>query len=283
MNEVFTSYSEPMEKGLRRIFVPDNHYPFSLHMCGTSYCEPNYKIARGITSYYTIEYIISGKGYVEENETVCHPKAGDTHIFHSGSTQLFYTDPDDPWVKVWVIFAGPFADSLFEVYGLNDCLHFPGLNLRKPLEEIIDICSCDLPLPEIFAKCSVIVTDMVQKLYLYRLYTNYRPEATSTAEKLKTIIDTMSNFNVSLDDLVKYLYCSRNHAIKLFTQQFHISPYKYMSQIRLKNAQHLLQHSSLPISDIAITLGFCDSRYFANWFKKQKECTPTEYRHTHQK
>lgn len=62
-------------------FNPEKALPFQMTFCGYSYCTPNYHITRGVTSYYTMEYIIKGSGYVRENDVISHPCAGDTHIF----------------------------------------------------------------------------------------------------------------------------------------------------------------------------------------------------------
>lgn len=263
----------------KKRFHPDKEYPFWINECGHSICGSDYYVSRNVTSYYTIEYIISGKGYVEENDIISHPCAGDTHIFHPSLSQVFYADPSEPWEKVWIIFYGPAADALFEIYGLDKALCFHKLNLYEPIKKIIDLCDTDvLPDYEIMSKCSVIVFDMLQQLYMYTIKNEMELHRLSIAEKLKVLIDNMWDFSITLDDLTKQLYCSRNHAIRLFSQKYNISPYKYISQIRLRKARHILKDSDIPVTTIARSLGFCDSHYFANWFKQRMKMTPTEYR-----
>lgn len=264
-----------------KTFNPDKAYPFWINQCGHTFCGKDYFFNRGITSYYTIEYIIAGSGYIQENDIICRPKAGDTHIFHSGSTQTFYTDSNNPWEKLWVIFYGPLADSLFEIYDLNQVLLFPGLNIKKSLEKIIEICN-DNSIPDyvIMSRCSVIVVDIIQQLYLYTQQNEMHLQSLSIADSIKTLIDRMCDFDVSLDDIASHVYCSKSHAIRIFTEKFNISPYKYISQKRLSNAKHMLKFSNICINDIAKSLNFCDSRYFSNWFKKKTGMTPKEYRNT---
>lgn len=264
-----------------KTFIPDKSYPFWINQCGYTTCGKDYFFNRGITSYYTIEYIIAGNGYIQENDIISHPKAGDTHIFHSGSTQTFYTDPNDPWKKLWVIFYGPIADSLFEIYGLNQVLLFPGLDTKNQLERIIKICDDDsLSDCEIMNRCNIIIFELLQSLYLYTQKNEMHLQSLSIADSLKVIIDRMWNFNISLDQLAAQVFCSKNHAIRVFTEKFNISPYKYISKKRLSRAKHMLRFSSIRITDIAKGLGFCDSRYFSIWFKERMEMTPTEYRNS---
>lgn len=278
MSEILKSISDSGANEIIQSFVMEKEYPFFLHMCGVSDCSPTYKMSRGITCFYTIEYIIRGKGYIQENDHMCYPRAGDTHVFHAGSHQVFSTDPTDPWLKKWVIFSGPIADSLFENYNLNDRLIYPELNLLEEIERIIQICGSDYSQEEIMSRCSVIVMELIQKLYLFNQKKASETKTLSTADRLKMIIDTMWDFRQSLEDISSQVYCSRNHAIRVFKEKFGISPYKYISDIRLKNAKRMLKSSTLPIGEIATLLGFCDSRYFSNWFKKKTDFTPKEYR-----
>ena len=278
MSEILKSFYDSGAKEVIQNFIMEKEYPFFLHMCGVSDCAPTYKISRGITCYYTIEYIIRGKGYVQENDKICYPQAGDTHVFHAGSNQVFYADPSDPWLKKWIIFSGPCADSLFEVYDLNNQLLYPGLDMLEPIERISRVCGSDYPQEEIMSRCSVIVMEMIQMLYMYKLKQSSELSTLSTADRLKTIIDTMWDFDVTLDEIAAQVYCSRNHAIRIFKEKFGISPYKYISEIRLKNSKRMLKTSTLPVGEIASLLGFCDSRYFSNWFRKHTGISPKEYR-----
>ncbi|MGN0179897.1 MAG: helix-turn-helix domain-containing protein [Monoglobaceae bacterium] len=44
---------------------------------------------------------------------------------------------------------------------------------------------------------------------------------------------------------------------------------------------HMLSSSTIPIGEIANSMGFCDSHYFSTWFKQQCGTTPRDYRKTH--
>lgn len=67
----------------------DKDYPLFISLAGTTKCDNEYEISRGVTSFYTIEYIINGTGYVQENDIICSPHCGDTYVFHPGAEQKF--------------------------------------------------------------------------------------------------------------------------------------------------------------------------------------------------
>lgn len=52
----------------------------------------------------------------------------------------------------------------------------------------------------------------------------------------------------------------------------------YINRTRLENSKILIKTSDLPISVVALNVGYTDANYFVKLFKKQFGMTPTEYR-----
>jgi len=258
-------------------FSDDKEYPLKVNSCGWTKCGKSYFISCPAFSY-AIEYVISGSGSVQINDTICYPKGGDSYVIKKNVKQDMYTEPANPWTKLWVIFSGELADSLFKIYKLNDQLYYENLDLRKPIERIIEICNSELSAEERNSECTVVIMELIQKLYLHKQKNIAANENKDTADKLKSLIDNTWKANVSLEDLASQVYCSRNHAIHIFKEKFGITPYKYLQDVRLKNAKLLLRNLELNIGEIAQLLRFCDSKYFSNWFKKTTGLSPREYR-----
>ncbi len=84
--------------------------------------------------------------------------------------------------------------------------------------------------------------------------------------------------NITLDDLCKHFSCSRfyiSHRFKKFTG---LSFREYLNNIRIEDAKSLLAYSNLSVSEISYSIGFNDSNYFSNVFKKQVGFSPIAYR-----
>ena len=64
-------------------------------------------------------------------------------------------------------------------------------------------------------------------------------------------------------------------------QQAGTSYQEILDQLRRELAEHYLQHSELPIQDIAAYLGFSYTRSFHRSFKQWTGCTPGQYREQH--
>lgn len=53
---------------------------------------------------------------------------------------------------------------------------------------------------------------------------------------------------------------------------------EYIRLTRHKNACRLLKNSAVPVSSIALNVGYMDTNYFCRVFKSIEGITPTEYR-----
>ncbi len=71
---------------------------------------------------------------------------------------------------------------------------------------------------------------------------------------------------------------SETHFRTLFKAWIGLSPVEFRNSMRLSFACSLLADSACSIEEIANQVGFEDSFYFARFFKKQKGCSPREYR-----
>lgn len=72
------------------------------------------------------------------------------------------------------------------------------------------------------------------------------------------------------------LSCSRlSH---LFKEQTGQTVQRYSEELKMRLAQQLLAHSSLPIGEVATETGFEDPFYFAKRFRRFAGCSPSAYR-----
>ncbi|MDA4845128.1 AraC family transcriptional regulator [Hoeflea poritis] len=84
---------------------------------------------------------------------------------------------------------------------------------------------------------------------------------------------------VSLDDIADDLDVTPFHLIRVFTKQMGISPYAYLTQIRLKTAcRHLKRGVSF--AEAALAVGFYDQSALNKHFKKTYGITPSQFRNS---
>jgi len=104
----------------------------------------------------------------------------------------------------------------------------------------------------------------------------------SRFEKAIGQIDRHYGEVLRIADLAKMEGMSVSCFERQFKKAFQTTPMSYIKQIRIRHAARLLVHSSLPITEIALTCGFYDHSHFTNHFRKALGLTPIRYRKTHQ-
>lgn len=96
--------------------------------------------------------------------------------------------------------------------------------------------------------------------------------------RIKNYLHLHHTEKISIDDICRQFYCSRSSVSHIFKRTNGMSVTEYITMLRLEDARHLLKNTSLSISAISANLGFSDSGYFSNVFKKHFGVSPQKFR-----
>lgn len=250
--------------------------PFRIQMCGVSFCDGTYYVCRQNSDIYCIEYVLCGQGTVRLDNTEFTAKAGDIYILPARHRHEYASDAKNPWIKIWFNISGELVDRLFSCYNLENIYHVTNLPIYPLFREFVD---CASAAPDVYTtqdNCALIFLKIVQAIAAHVHHAE--PETATLAQQLKAQIDNLTDFSVSFDALIADLYCTKSHIIRLYKKEYGITPYNYLLQRKLIHARLLLENSAMPIRDIATVLGFRDSHYFSNFFKKHCGISPQRYR-----
>jgi len=83
---------------------------------------------------------------------------------------------------------------------------------------------------------------------------------------------------ISVEQVTRIAGMSESSLLRAFKQATNRAPTRYLLDLRLRRARHLLRYTSLNITEIAFQTGFNDSNYFARQFRKGVGTSPREYR-----
>lgn len=81
-----------------------------------------------------------------------------------------------------------------------------------------------------------------------------------------------------ISKLATYAGCSTGYFERTFQKRTGKTPVEFLSDLRLRQACNLLQHSKLNISEIAERTGYRDVFYFSRVFSRHIEVNPSNYR-----
>jgi len=123
--------------------------------------------------------------------------------------------------------------------------------------------------------------DSVLKLILSYFFENMQelsvPSGMERFTKVFEYIDSHINEKIHIKDLSALVYMDDAYFSNLFKKTFGVSLQKYILEKKTDKARYLLS-TDMTIADIANALDFYDAASFTNFFKKQTNLTPKDFR-----
>ena len=248
-------------------------------MAGVTHPNPTYRIIHNVSNqfpydYYVFEYVVKGKGYIETPEEKYTVEAGDFYFLNKLCYHIYYSDPDEPYEKIFLVLKGSFVDFLVSGYRLSNSVYVKKCNLDGLMTQIINHLSREGPIN--YDRLSVWVLEIFQQLfpppYQSKTNTNFIPEM------IKNYIDAHINEKITLDDISNNLYISKSHIERTFKEEYNQTPLAYCANQKISQVASMLITTNYSISHIAQQFGYSDVKYMSKIFKKIKGKTPMEYR-----
>lgn len=79
---------------------------------------------------------------------------------------------------------------------------------------------------------------------------------------------------ISLSELAQLVGVSRFHFSRIFKQSTGLTPTRYIEDCRIKRACAYIKDTNMPLSNIALMLGYADQSHFTRRFRMHAGCTP---------
>ncbi|WP_304964615.1 AraC family transcriptional regulator [uncultured Oscillibacter sp.] len=132
-------------------------------------------------------------------------------------------------------------------------------------------------------RCKFIVGDILLQLSRILHTTSYNRDLRdpdSISDRAMQYINEHYTDPITLNELAELFYCSPYHLNHEMKRKLGISPINYLISRRLGEAQRLLLSTNMKIVKIADRVGYENTQYFTNLFKKYVGCSPRDFRRT---
>jgi AraC-like DNA-binding protein len=267
----------------RRFFVnlkaPKKH-PLVVGCGGLEYCTPEYAICRDTFPYFSIEYVVRGRGEVKLKDQTRSLQAGCLFSYGPGISQKITGDPADPLVKYFVDFTGTQAAEL-----LRSCKLSPGtisevfpVNALQPLfDELIHAGS------QVGRDNASLCVKLLECMAL-RISSSRAPMKGSqtlsfaTFERCRQHIEHHALRLHSLDQIADECHVNQAYLCRMFRRFDHSSPYQYLLRLKMNHAAKRLQQTDMMIKQVANESGFSDPFHFSRVFHSIFGLSPEAFR-----
>lgn len=97
-------------------------------------------------------------------------------------------------------------------------------------------------------------------------------------EWVKEVVDLDYHEDLSLSIIAEKMEFNASYLSRLFKEEVGISFVKYLTKKRMEEAQKLLEHTRLTVSDVSKSVGYFDEKHFSKIFKREFGISPNHYR-----
>lgn len=143
------------------------------------------------------------------------------------------------------------------------------LEHESPKQDALSLCLTE----SLFLQLCILL-----RRHRYQTLDAVGPDSGETLDLLMAALGSSLGTPFELQQFCQQHQVAERHLRQLFRQQTGMTISQYLRQLRICQAQDLLRHSEMLISDIATRCGFEDSNYFSVVFTKETGLTPRMWR-----
>lgn len=263
----------------------DKSQPLIVGSCGTYRLKTHKKLPtwapRGRVDWQLL-FVASGKThfYIGGKDQIV--TAGHMVLFQPKEEQHYeYFGEDKPEVY-WVHFTGSSVKEILRSYDipLDEHIFFAGTpaaytQLFKNMIEELQNCKVgyrqmlEMNLRQLFL--------MIQRTRLEK------PPLVTTAVQqemdfARQYFHEHYNEPINIEEYAQSRHTSISLFMRNFKKVYGVSPKQYILNIRMNNAQNLLESTDYTVAEIAAIVGYDNALYFSRIYHKQKGQAPSDYR-----
>ena len=258
------------------IFDSQDGKPIHIENVGHTLPNKDYCIRRTNSNYFIFEYVISGKGYLEINGGTYELSAGDVYCIEPGYDHVYYSDPEDPFEKIWINIFSDFFVEVFKRLGISGIAVFKNTHCLPLFEEIQKLSKTTNYSADI---CYPVTSILFQIACIIANNQSTTPPLSETAKIIKQMLDDALFSNITIEEIAKKLHFSTVQIMREFSKYFNgETPYNYLLNLKIEMAKRFLVNTNMPASEISDMLAFNDPHYFSRIFKKKTGLSPVHYR-----
>jgi AraC-like DNA-binding protein len=249
---------------------------------GSTKSKPHYKIGPRFITYYSLHFVLDGKGEFSQDGHKKMISKGDVFCLYPNKTHHYFTDPNHCLQMFWFAFDGRQAEELIHRIGLSEqSPHVSGLisdDVKKTIEMLCKKFS-DIKEVETLERISLIYK-LFYDLSNVAIHKNIVKIVNST-NWLQRSLKYMKNHyseGITVIDVAKYLGINRSYFTSSFKKEMGIGPSQYLTDLKMKQAYKMLKNSKVTITEIALSIGYSDLYSFSRAFKSYYDLSPRQCR-----
>ncbi|MET4638356.1 AraC family transcriptional regulator [Mycetocola sp. 2940] len=257
--------------GTRRLFVTDAGYFPAAEGHGR-------RRARGTPETIVI-LCIAGSGVVTLDTAQHVLTPGACIVIPAGLPHQYVTSPENPWTIWWLHVRGTDVPDLTQLLTSEER---PVLRLRS-LDRVVSLFDELVSLLERrLSPAHLLAASGVAWHLLSRIVADsILPAEGSPLERAMRYLEARIDGTIQVKELAALVGMSPSHLSALFREATGSGPNAFHTSLKMSRARGLLDTTTMPVTEIALAVGYTDPLYFSRHFRRIHGTSPTLYRAQH--
>nr|WP_314896185.1 AraC family transcriptional regulator [uncultured Flavobacterium sp.] len=259
--------------------------------------EDKYHLPRHSHTYYEIIYIIKGSGIHQLNKNLLPYQSGDLFVLSTDDEHYFDIK------KTTRFFFIKFTDTYFNSNKKLACDEF----LLNTPENFMRNKSLKENVLKLDPTCASILKNTIDNIRAYNSKANISTSPIAFYQILSIfglIKESLQQQNIKItgsgidnDQIISYIHqniynpklvqiktiaehfnISQSYFGTYFKRNFSITYRDYINNLRTKLIEKRISNNQMPIKQIAYEFGFTDESHLSNYFKKQRNMKPSDFK-----
>lgn len=212
---------------------------------------------------------------------------GKTYTLHEGRGFLMapgvphsYRSLDPEWQTCYVTFGGSLVQEILRALKISECLFIQEENefIIPYAEKLVDMVEKNPDMPAYHVSGHLYMLLMYIKEYLENNRV-YKSDLEDIIWPVAKYLEENYASPISNEDLSNLVNYSIQYTTRLFKKVYHISPYQYLLETRIRKAkEQLVRDPDVSIQQVSEDCGFNDVSYFITAFRKSEKMTPRAFK-----
>ena len=212
-------------------------------------------------------------------------RAGQAFLYWPGMPQYYLYRAQSPLLCKWVHFSGSMAKSLLTGCGFSPQEPILTLGEDQELNRLYDrIIQETQRKPPLYQEmCRPLLYQLIVQAGRRQLIARDEESYQSRDRLMRAVEHLHAHYQepLSIDACAAQCGMSRFHFAHAFRSSVGLSPYAYLTQLRMDHARELLVDSDLSVSAVARACSYDNPLYFSRVFSRHFQAPPTECRKKH--
>jgi AraC-like DNA-binding protein len=276
-------FFSPQVSEARRFYLnlnPPKRTPLAVVSGGCESCSPDYEIHRPTFPFYSIEYVVRGRGSLKLEDQHHSLQPGCVFSYGPNVRQDITVDPTNPLVKYFVDFSGLESKGLLRSCQLppgSVSQIFPPNEIQNLFDELIR-CGQKAS-PRSVELCAKLLECLALKISESRApQEGVESPSFTTYQQCRQHIEAHFQRLKTLRQIALECHLDSAYLCRLFQRYDHQSPYHFLMRLKMNLAAECLQQPGALVKQVAERAGFSDQFHFSRAFKSVFAVAPDKFR-----